>query len=361
MGNSSKTKRAHRRQRRSKRLLLLVVVLIAAGQIAAGLLLDLDPLKVRFRPAESIISDLGKISHHPDILFLGSSRLQGDIRIEELQKAMQETFGKEIPLMVNCSFPDGDPYAMDFLLQHLLSCGIAPRMVVIEISPETVMLGGAFFGGQVTRILTLKEMPDAAPDLVAFGKIQELLSSRATPIYTFRKEILTYLFGLPPPYLALQTGARQPPVTNVNPQNNPGEGKENILTRIRSSRPKVQSWLRGFRIQGLYPRHLESMLAYFKANGIAAILVGVPVTTTHFECYSDGINEKFLYYMNTLVRTYGCRFVDYRNRFPDDLFNDHHHMSLEGAGEFSRLFGEEVLSEAWRKVSNLHSVERFAR
>lgn len=97
----------------------------------------------------------------------------------------------------------------------------------------------------------------------------------------------------------------------------------------------------------MYVRNLESMLACFRANGIACILVGIPVTTTHFECYSNGINEEFLDYMNTLVRIYGCRFVDYRNRFPDDLFYDHHHMTFHGASEFSRVFQEEVLCDAW--------------
>jgi hypothetical protein len=330
---------------------MMVVALIAAGQLGVGLLLDLDPLKVRFRSAETIITNLGKISHHPDILFLGSSRFLEDVRVDQLQKAMLETFGKEAPLMVNCSFQGGDPYSMNFLLQHLLSRGITPGMVALEITPETVKLGGAFLGGQVTRILTLKEIPDAMADLIAFGKIQELISSRVVPVYKFRKELLTWLFEQSPPYFAFNTGARQKPAPDVKPLTNSRKEREAALRNIRSARPKVQSWLRDFRIQGLYARNLESMLAYFQANGIAAILVGTPVTTTHFECYSNEINEKFLDYMNTLVRAYGCSFVDYRNRFPDDLFYDHHHMTAEGACEFSRVFQEEVLREAWRKKS----------
>lgn len=349
MENRKKPKCIHNRQRRSKRLLLLVVAFIAAGNLVVGLLLDLDPLKVRFTKAESIISNVGKISHHPDILFLGSSRFADDVNIGELQKGMKEAFGKEAPLMVNCAFPGGDPYAMNFLLQHLLSRKITPGMVVVEVSPESVMLGGPFLGDQVTRIMTLKEIPDAAADLIAFGEIRKLLSSRAIPIYTFRTELLTYLLGQPPSYLAFNTGAQQQPTPNANQQNDPRKEKENILREIRSERTKVQSWLRGFRIQGLYARNLESMLAYFQAHGIATILVGVPVTAEHFECYSKETNQKFLDYMNTQVRTYGCRYVDYRNRFPDDLFYDHHHMNAQGTIEFSRVFQEEVLRDAWCK------------
>jgi hypothetical protein len=125
--------------------------------------------------------------------------------------------------------------------------------------------------------------------------------------------------------------------------------KEDTLRRIRTSRPTIQKWLRNFRIQGLKARHLENMLACCQDHGIAAILVGVPVTRTHFECYSGEINEKFLHYMNTLVRAYGCRFVNYRNRFPDDLFCDHHHMTADGGIVFSRVFLEEILCDAWCK------------
>jgi len=347
----------HQRQRRSKRLLLTVLILIAAAQLGVGLLLDLDPLKVRFRPAESIIANLCEASRHPDILFLGSSRFGDGIKIGELQKAMNETFGKEAPLMVNCAFPAADPYSMDFLLRHILRRGITPAMVVMEISPETVMLGGPYQGGQVTRILTLKDMPEAAADLIAFGKLTELMDSRLIPIYTFRMELLTYLFGDSPPYLAPPAGILSPvPAPTAAkaqaaalPRNVSRVEKENRLRLIQSARPNVQSWLRGFRIKGLNVRHLESMLAYFQTHGIAAILVGVPVTKMHFECYSQEINLKFLDYMNTLARTYGCRFVDYRDRFADDLFYDHHHLTPEGGSEFCQVFQEEVLCQAWRK------------
>lgn len=401
MGTIAKPNRGHYRQLRSKRLLLLVVVLIAVAQLGVGILLDQYPLKVRFRLAESVLNHLARTSHRPDILFLGSSRFGAAVNIVELQQTMQETFGKDAPLTYNCWFPGADPYSLDFLLQHILRRGIRPGMVVLEISPETVMLAGPFQGGQVTRIMTWKDMLGALEDLVVSKKYPRLMSSRLIPISLFRMELLTYLFGVSPPYLALPRDSQQqhplkavenmdetpPPIAEaqVNPnqptpassdaspqhpanaaanpepagaaqvhaQNSSQAERDDVRKLILSAQPRVQRWLRNFRIRGLNARHLESMLAYFQAQGIPTILVGVPVTKMHYECYSEKTNREFLEYMDKLCRKYGSSFVDYRNRFSDELFYDHMHMTYAGGHAFSRVFQQEVLSEAWRKSFKL--------
>jgi len=206
----------------------------------------------------------------------------------------------------------------------------------------------------VTRILTWKDIPDAWGDLVAQWKFARLVSSRLIPIFLFRKELLTYLFDCSPPYLAPPADTGQAPASIVLGKEDRlmpiAVAKEDHLKLIRSERPGVQKWFRSFRIQGLNARRLESMLAYFQVHDIATILVGVPVSRPHFECYAE-IDRQFLDYMNTLVRAYGCSFVDYRNRIPDDLFRDIEHLTAEGGIEFSRVLQEEVLCEAWGKCS----------
>jgi hypothetical protein len=221
----------------------------------------------------------------------------------------------------------------------------------LEISPETVSLGGPFTEYQVTRLLTWQDFPEAAADLIAFGRLPRILSARLIPVFLFRNDLLTYLFGDPPPYLGLFAADSR--VEKADPANGPvpnptysaGKAKERSLVQVRS----VRESLSRFSIKGVNPRHLEGMLAYFQACGISTILVGVPVAGIQFECYTREIDRKFLEYMDKLGRTYGCRFVDYRNRFSDDLFSDNNHMTADGGSRFSRIFQDEVLREAWSR------------
>jgi len=87
---------------------------------------------------------------------------------------------------------------------------------------------------------------------------------------------------------------------------------------------------------------------------MAAILVGVPVAKPHFECYSAKINQEFLSYMSLLCQKYGCHFVDYRNRLPDDLFHDTHHLNPNGNIVFSQILVEDVLCEVWSQRSKAY-------
>jgi hypothetical protein len=48
------------------------------------------------------------------------------------------------------------------------------------------------------------------------------------------------------------------------------------------------------------------------------------------------------------VATYDCRFVDCRDRLPDELFIDNHHLRPEGGQQFSALLACEALAPALR-------------
>lgn len=378
-------KRGNNRQKRNKRILLLVGLLVMAGQLGAGLLLDQNVLKVRFIAANIAIKGVTSLPHRPDILFMGSSRFGAGINIAKIRELMSASFAEEVPTMYNASVAAADPYSMHFLIQHLADRGIIPPIVVMEISPETVMLGGPFLNGQISRLITWKDLPTAAPDLIARKQqYSRLFSSRLIPLFLFRQELLTWLFDSPPPYLSLQTVAKQQPgpaVTNANtaspapmdnptvsapapvvtsantasppPPDNPTISSEDKERLFQAANLMVTKWLRDYRIDGLNPHHLQTSLEFLRANNVAVILVGVPVSQAHYDCYTADINQKFLDYMHRLSATYGCRFVDYRNRIPDDLFRDNHHMTINGGLSFSSMLQEEVLSETWRQSSKV--------
>lgn len=363
-GCTPKVKRRENRQKRNKRILLLVGLLILAGQIGVGLLLDQNLLKVRFPAAEAMINAIARLPRQPDIVFMGSSRFEGGINVAEIRQLMEIPFGEEAPQMFNASIRASDPYSMHFLMRMLADRGVMPRMVVLEISPETVTTAGPFQNIQVARLLTWKDMPVDAPDLLARRQYSRLLSSRLLPIFLYRRELLTWLIGSEPPYLTLaETAAQQPaPIGEDADIVRPSapdipvmtqEQREAVLRQLQAAAPTVRKWLRDYRIAGLNPRHLESMLKLLRTHKVTIILVGVPVSQPHYDCYTHDINQKFLDYMSYLSRTYGCRFVDYRNRVPDEFFRDTHHLTKNGGAFFSRMLQEEVLCEAWRQSSKV--------
>jgi hypothetical protein len=377
-------KRGNNRQKRNRRILLLAGLLVMAGQLGAGLLLDQNVLKVRFISANIAINGVTGLPCRPDILFMGSSRFGAGINVTKIHELMSASFAEEVPTMYNAWVAGADPYSIHFLVQHLADRGIIPPIVVIEVSPETIMLGGPFLNGQISRLITWKDLPIAAPDVIATRQHSRLLSSRLIPLFLFRQELLTWLFDSQPPYLALQTVAKQQPspavintnratppppanpgvstpapvVTNAStatppPPDNPTVSSEKRERQIQATSLLVTKWLRGYRIGGLNPHHLQTLLGFLRAHNVAVILVGVPVSQAHYDCYTADINQKFLDYMHRLSGTYGCRFVDYRNRVPDDLFHDSHHLTINGGLFFSRMLQEEVLSEAWRQSSKV--------
>ena len=100
--------------------------------------------------------------------------------------------------------------------------------------------------------------------------------------------------------------------------------------------------LEDFRTGGLTAAALERLLARCDAIGARVLLVGVPVTSVFRSTYTSEIDAGYRAYVAELVRTHGCRFVDYRGRLPDGLFLDVHHLSAEGGRQFSRLLARDV-------------------
>lgn len=375
--------RLRRTQReRSRRCLLLVGLLFLAGQLGVGLMLDWALTKIRFPDADNTIKAAAGLPRPPDILFMGSSRFLGAIDIGELDKLMQASCGQHAPLLFSAAMPAADAFVMDYLLRLFISHGITPGMVVVEISPETVKVWGPWLDIQIARLITWQDMPDALPDFIARRRISRLLSSRLIPLYLYRKELLTWMIGSSPPYLTVSSASASPqPNSRAGveelgppPAPEPGPGAtvaglnrlaapdslldsqqelDAAIKKSQSQAPMVASWLRDYRIGGINAQHLESMLALLRNRNVPAILVGAPVCKLHFARYSPEINRKFLDYMEYLTRNYGCLFVDYRDRVPDEFFRDTYHLTKAGGLFFSRMFAGEVLNEAWRQPSSL--------
>jgi len=201
-------------------------------------------------------------------------------------------------------------------------------------------------------------MPDALQDFIASWKhISHLPSSRIIPISLYRKELLTWIFDSPPPYLKAASAAAPPPDLPAAPDVNKGSTPEPAEDSTKSQPaadstksqpvPGIAKLFRNYQIRDINAQHLESMMAYLHQRNVPVILVGFPADRVALACYTPEINRKFMDYIEYLRRAYGCSFVDCRYRVPNKFFKDEVHLGPAGAVLFTHMLESEVLHDAW--------------
>ena len=334
---------------RGRQCLLLAGLIFLAAQLGVGLTLDRALPTIRFLNAQQVMNAAAGLGRSPDIVFIGSSRFRHGLNMGELQEFMSTRFGVDSPLMLNAAVPGGDPFVMNYLIRLLARQGITPGMAIIEVSPETVKLGGPWIDADIIRLITWKDMPDALPDFIAFRHISHLPSSRIIPVFLYRKELLTWMFGSPPPYLKAACAAAapmdRPAAPDVHKDSTPEPAEDSI--KSQPIPPYIAKMFRDYQIGGLNAQHLESMLSYLHRRNVPVILVGVPACRYYLECYTPEINRKFMDYIEYLRYAYGCSFVDCRDRVPNKFFKDELHLDPAGVVLFTRMLESEVLHDAW--------------
>jgi hypothetical protein len=319
---------------------MLAGFIFLAGQLAVGLMLDLSP-KIRFFQAGTISDVVAKTGRPPDILFLGSSRFMLGLDIEEIRQFMSTDFPEDAPLISKFTPAACDTFLMDFITRLMSSQGITPGMIIMEISPEVLNGGGPWLNAQITRIVTWKDLPDLRQDPVTRKEIPRLLWSRIVPAYYFRKELLDWIFDTPEAYFAVQGPA---------PADDPSERRSEALRLSQSSVPAVTGWFQNYQVGGINAQHLESMLTRLRDQSVSVILVAPPVSQCILSCYTPEINQRFSNYTKYLMSAYGCSFVDFRYRVPNEFFIDSQHLdSKTGKVLFSRMLAREVLHDAWKR------------
>lgn len=334
---------------RGRHCVLLAGLIFLAAQLGVGLILDRSLPKIRFLDAGRVVNVAAGLSRSPDIVFIGSSRFRRGLNMGELQEFMSTNFGMDSPLMFNAAVDAGEPFVMDYLIRLMARQGITPGIAIIEVSPETVKLGCRWMDFQIIRLITWKDMPDALQDFIASRRITHLPSSRIIPVFLYRKELLTWIFGSPPPYLtsasAVAAPMDRPAVPNVHKDSTPEPAEDSI--KSRPVPPDIAKLFRNYQIGGLNAQHLESMLTYLHQRNVPVILVGAPACRYYLECCTTEINRKFMDYIEYLRCAYGCGFVDCRNRIPNKFFTDDLHLGPAGAVLFTRMLESEVLHDAW--------------
>jgi hypothetical protein len=334
---------------RARRVLAIALVAVVAGQLAAGLALDAAPTSVRFTEGARVLAQARAMGDAPYVLLLGSSRFY-HVDAETARATLLETVGNGAPAVVQGAVLGGDAVIADYLLDRLLTQGSRPVLIVAETSPETIGHPSNWIAGDAIRFFTWREVLAWAPEIIARGKPGDVVTARLAPIDVYRRELLSWIVGRPPPYLSVASpemadaspsadGAASPEVAS-GVQN--GEGQQPNAATLSGLR-QTRAWLRHYRLGG-EAQALDHFLARSRAAGIPVVLVGVPVSSWVRDLYTPEVEDVFRAYLDQVTARGDADFVDYRARFADGYFFDHHHLNGQGGTLFARMLANEVVA-----------------
>jgi hypothetical protein len=328
--------------RRSAQILLLAAILFFCGELALGVYLDTAPLSVRFPEAAAVLERARTQNPPPDIVFFGSSRFMAAIAPAEIDQDLRASHGGRIPAVLPMAVLGGDFVSTELLLDRMLAEGVRPRIAVIEVSPDLVGRPPHLLSAQLERLFRWREIFYWLPELFE-ADWSALLTARIIPAYHYRRELLGWFVGRPPPYLSVPAPE---PLAGAGPVGEHPSATETPDDPTHGVE-RWARWLRRFRISERCAEVLERLLTRCQKEQIACLLVEPPVASGHRALYGSEVATPYHALLERLGREYGVPFVDFGDRLPDTSFRDDSHVNRTGAIRFSRLLASALIEPLW--------------
>lgn len=336
-----------------------------AVHLLGGLLLDYRWPHLRFPSADATLKVLARQPRSPDVICLGSSRFGAGFVQEEIRQQLQEASGDSEVIVFNAAIEAGDLITAEYVLGEAIKQGVRPRLIVVEISPETLARRSEWMGQHVLRQLTWTELAEHAEAIWLSGNLMRTVSARLLPLHVhrhqiglrIRDEIARWLasFERSSDLVRKRSTKRKKQPHTAPDHGVPWEVFQELASdrhdpaRIEAGLPAIRRWLKDYQPGGSAARSLERLLTLAQDHGAEVILVGVPVAEAHRRLYTPPIEQAFEAHIQSVCHRRNCLFVDYRHRIPDELFQDNHHLTRAGGSLFSRLLTQEVLLPMWRQ------------
>ncbi|HTO52346.1 MAG TPA: hypothetical protein VMR50_03085 [Myxococcota bacterium] len=321
---------------RARRVLALAGLIFLAGELAAGLALDRAPLRVRFHEAADALARVRAAGPQPDVLLFGSSRFKALILPDRVESRLRETLGPGAPRVTTLAFNGGDLVGTDIMLEHVLAEGVRPRLALVELTPEWVRYPIPFLNGQLLRAFTWRDVYEWLPELMQ-GTRRTLVCARIFPVYCYRNELLTWMMGEPPPYLAAPRSASQ---SKPSPKrDDPTHGANRWARRMK-----------GYQTSPRALHLLERVIGRCREAGIECVIVVPPISSAHRALLAGHIENTFQQALARLQRDDPTPLQDFSDRLPDDGFHDSTHGNRSGGERFSVIVADEVIAPRWKAL-----------
>lgn len=305
-----------------------------ATQVALGFVVDAHP-DLRFPWRATLEARVRKAGRAPDVVLLGSSRT---MPLFPAPESPSRPPAPPAPWILNASAPACAAPCLEPLLHAVLEGGAsAPRLAIIEVSPELVGLASPWLGHDLVRVATWRDVPGTLPALLPSQAVMALLSSRFDTVYRHRELLLEVGLGR----FASEARRASPPGGGAPaPPTATPEDATQIGTRV------FRKWLRHYRAGGPSVAALRRMLDVCRRARVETVLFTPPLTRAHREVYAPAIEAEYRALLEGLAATYGCGLVDWRSRYADSAFRDNHHLHAAGALTVTDDFRREVVDPA---------------
>ena len=349
------------RKRRARRLVFTALGLFILVQLVMGLLLDNCWPLVRFPEARHLFERYQQLfanGDSPDVLVLGTSRFELGIHEDALTGTLRREIGNSRLRAFNASVQAGDLHANAFILDHLLALGARPRLLLIEMSPESVHELSPWINFQVLRQLRWQDLPSQANQLIKANTLTSLVRVRLFPLPTYRDQMEESL-------TELVRNWRELPADKATPAH---PCPEQVDWRVSATIPatleksvadvvnegnRFAKWHvnEQYQVGGLSVQALTRILARCRESHITPVMIGAPLSSSHRLAYTPAIEARYLAFIAGLKQSDGVELVDLRDTMPDTAFKDSHHLSPEGAIVFSEKLARESLTPRLRPLA----------
>lgn len=343
-------------QHRARRCLLAAAGALTLSPIAGTLLIDRCPMSARFPEANIIVERWHSRVPPPQIVFFGSSRTGCAVDEHTIEQILKRDIGDSPPVF-NAAVGWGDPFTMRYLATHLFSTGTPPRLVILEVTPQSVARRHPSLDIVITRQFTLRDIVATGGEFVHSTNkaISRLLSSRLTPFYRHRDHLLAWAGEAAD--RRWDTGRRdrskgtRPPAGGQPITPALGSHRHELLLppqmQMENYLKRTRKYFADYEVTGRSPEALETLVVFCREKNVPVILLQTPLHSQVRALLGPAAMGNFRAFIERLQVRHGCRFVDISERISDSMLHDFEHANGAGRECFTRILAEEILGPVW--------------
>jgi hypothetical protein len=314
------------------------VFLQATAAISVERLLP-DARDPEFRTKEVLLkAQLQEAPDRPLILMIGSSRTGLGLKAQEVQLSWDGTPAQ----MFNFGLSGGGPFLELLTLQRLLTGGIKPALVLIEVLPPVFNdcgnrpLEEVWLQSGRMRLSEIKQLGHYSSDPVRL--LRRWGRARLLPWSSLNRTVQGLL---DPNFVGIPVG---PGLSHVEPDGwEPhflnGITAEQRLRYLEIAKEQYHDSMGEFHLARQPVAALHAVLQVCRHNGIPAVLVMMP-EGTHFKAfYPARLRERLTAYVVDLSRREQTPLIDASDWLSDEDLWDAHHPLPSGARLFTQRLG----------------------
>ncbi len=275
------------------------------------------------------------------VVLLGSSHIQDGLRSRQISLEVSASLGRPV-VVANQGDSGAGPVRSLLAMGRLNREGIVPDLVLLETFP--VLFDDSLCYDTSVEALPATWLDEGDKELLRryaahrTDLTEERYLDKVTPVYTHRSNLTNFFM----PWLLSNARRRRAPDEEVIHENRSDERRHQALAHA-----KGEYYDRLQRLTHRNPLHLravDDLVASLRARGTRVIFLVTPEGPIFRSWYPPDRWARSVVWLREFAARHGVPLVNAREWTDrEEMFLDSHHLSNEGAEQFSRWLGREVL------------------